>query len=163
PVFGGAGIALAASDGTWFVAIGIIGPLGGPGLDVQAGTGLLAGAVLLIVMNWFFHKIYWTRRIPSHNRQRPPPLRTTRRPTLFALAPVRCPAVCREGLEVVLFLQSLRTKAGDTTVLEGVALGLAFTLAVGVTTFVLQHRLPYRRMLVATGVLLGFVLLVMVG
>ena len=43
------------------------------------------------------------------------------------------------------------------------ALGLALTVAVGVATFVLQHRLPYRRMLVATGVLLGFVLLVMVG
>jgi high-affinity iron transporter len=48
-------------------------------------------------------------------------------------------------------------------VLEGVGLGLALTLAVGVVTFVLQHRLPYRRMLVATGVLLDFVLLVMVG
>ena len=47
--------------------------------------------------------------------------------------------------------------------LEGVALGLAFTVAVGVLTFALQRRLPYRRMLVATGVLLGFVLLVMVG
>ena len=47
--------------------------------------------------------------------------------------------------------------------LEGVALGLAFTVAVGVFTFALQRRLPYRRMLVATGVLLGFVLLVMVG
>jgi high-affinity iron transporter len=32
-----------------------------------------------------------------------------------------------------------------------------------VITFLFQHRLPYRRMLVATGVLLGFVLLVMVG
>ena len=47
--------------------------------------------------------------------------------------------------------------------LEGVGLGLAFTVAVGVVTFVLQQRLPYKRMLVATGMLLGFVLLVMVG
>jgi len=71
--------------------------------------------------------------------------------------------VYREGFEVVLFLQNLRIKSGSATVLEGVGLGLALTLAVGVATFVLQHRLPYRRMLVATGVLLGFVLLVMVG
>jgi high-affinity iron transporter len=63
----------------------------------------------------------------------------------------------------VLFLQNLRIRAGSTTVLEGVGVGLALTLAVGVATFGLQHRLPYRRMLVATGVLLGFVLLVMVG
>jgi high-affinity iron transporter len=72
-------------------------------------------------------------------------------------------AVYREGFEVVLFLQNLRIKAGSTVVLEGVALGFAFTLAAGAITFSAQHRLPYRRMLVATGVLLGFVLLVMVG
>ena len=163
PVFGGAGLALAASVGTWFVAIGIIGALGGPGLDVQAGTGLLAVAVLLVVMNWFFHKIYWTGWISAHNRKRRELLGTTGSRTLFGLALLGFTAVYREGFEVVLFLQSLRIKAGDTTVLEGVALGLAFTLVVGVITFVLQHRLPYRRMLVATGVLLGFVLLVMVG
>jgi high-affinity iron transporter len=63
----------------------------------------------------------------------------------------------------VLFLQALRIKAGSTTVLEGVAVGLALTLVAGGITFSAQHRLPYRRMLVATGILLGFVLLVMVG
>src|SRR6185437_6553552 len=72
-------------------------------------------------------------------------------------------AVYREGFEVVLFLQNLRIKAGSTTVLEGVALGLALTVAVGAVTFAAQRRLPYKRMLVATGVLLGVVLLVMVG
>jgi high-affinity iron transporter len=34
---------------------------------------------------------------------------------------------------------------------------------VAVLTFVLQQRLPYRKMLVTTGILLGVVLLVMVG
>ena len=48
-------------------------------------------------------------------------------------------------------------------VLEGLAIGLALTTAVGVVTFVAQRRLPYRRMLVFTGILLGFVLIVMVG
>jgi high-affinity iron transporter len=48
-------------------------------------------------------------------------------------------------------------------VLEGVGIGLAATLAVGVVTFFLQQKLPYRRMLVVTGVLLGAVLVVMVG
>ena len=50
----------AASVATWFVAIWVIGALGGPGPDVQAATGLLAVAVLVVVMNWFFHKVYWT-------------------------------------------------------------------------------------------------------
>ena len=47
--------------------------------------------------------------------------------------------------------------------LEGVGLGLAGTAAVGVVTFWLHHRLPYRRMLVLTGVLVGMVLVVMIG
>ena len=48
-------------------------------------------------------------------------------------------------------------------VLEGVALGLVFVAIIGYATFKLQARLPYKRMLVATGILLGVVLLVMVG
>ena len=47
--------------------------------------------------------------------------------------------------------------------LEGVALGLVFVAIIGYATFGLQRRLPYKRMLVATGILLGVVLLVMVG
>jgi high-affinity iron transporter len=48
-------------------------------------------------------------------------------------------------------------------VVEGVGIGLAATAAVGVATFLLQQKLPYKRMLVVTGVLLGVVLVVMVG
>jgi high-affinity iron transporter len=165
PVAGGASIALGASVVTWFVAIWVIGALGGPGLDVQAATGLLAVAVLLVVMNWFFHKVYWTGWIAAHNRRRRELQGTPggHRRLLFGLALLGFTAVYREGFEIVLFLQNLRLTNGSTTVLEGVALGLAFTIAVGAVTFSLQHRLPYRRMLVATGILLGFVLLVMVG
>ena len=65
--------------------------------------------------------------------------------------PVGFTAVYREGFEVVLFLQNLRITAGSRTVLEGVALGLALTVAVGVLTFSLRQRLPYKRMLVVTG------------
>jgi high-affinity iron transporter len=34
---------------------------------------------------------------------------------------------------------------------------------VGITTFVLERKLPYRRMLIATGLLIGLVLAIMVG
>jgi len=165
PVLGGAGVALLASVATWFLAIGVIGALGGPGLDVQAGTGLLAVAVLLVVMNWFFHKVYWTGWISAHNRGRRRLLDggAVGRQALLGLAVLGFTAVYREGFEVVLFLQNLRIRAGSATVLEGVALGFALTILVGVVTFALQQRLPYKRMLVATGILLGVVLLVMVG
>ena len=37
---------------------------------LQAATGLLAVIVLLVIMNWFFHKIYWGGWIRAHNRRR---------------------------------------------------------------------------------------------
>src|SRR5438477_480916 len=66
--------------------------------------------------------------------------------------------VFREGLEAVLIFAAV-----TATVLEGVGLGLLGTAIVGVITFWLHHRLPYRRMLVLTGVLIGVVLVVMTG
>ena len=42
------------------MAIAITAAVGPGSLDLQAATGLLAIAVLLVVMNWFFHKVYWT-------------------------------------------------------------------------------------------------------
>src|SRR6185503_15233957 len=65
--------------------------------------------------------------------------------------------------ETVLFLQALVLEGGSAIVLSGVALGLAATLLVGVLTFKLQARLPHKKMLIATGVMIGVVLLVMVG
>src|SRR5579875_1909828 len=99
PVFAGGGVALGISVLTWFVAIWVIGALGGPGLDVQAATGLLAVAVLLVVMNWFFHKIYWTGWISAHNRKRRALLSesTPAQRTLLGLAVLGFTAVYREG------------------------------------------------------------------
>jgi Fe2+ transport system protein FeoA len=56
---------------TWFVAVGIVSNLGQSvsALNLQAATGLLAVVVLLVVMNWFFHKVYWGGWIAMHNRK----------------------------------------------------------------------------------------------
>nr|MDQ3371529.1 FTR1 family protein [Actinomycetota bacterium] len=72
-------------------------------------------------------------------------------------------SVYREGFETVLFLQSLELSAGTLVVVAGAGLGLALVSVVAVATFALQRKLPYKRMLVVTGVLLGFVLVVLVG
>jgi high-affinity iron transporter len=162
PVGVGATLAIAASLATWFAAAWIIGALGGPGLDVQAATGLLAVAVLLVVMNWFFHNVYWTGWIAHHHRRRRR-LMAGGTALTAGLILLGFTAVYREGFEIVLFLQNLRLQYGASTVLEGVAIGLALTAIVGVLTFVAHHKLPYKRMLVFTGVLMGFVLMVMVG
>jgi high-affinity iron transporter len=167
PVAAGAGAGVLASLATWFVAVAALGAVGGTSLDVQAATGLLAVVVLLVVMNWFFHRIYWTGWIASHHRRRRRLLdeagTTGRSRLLGGLALLGFSSVYREGFEVVLFLQNLRLKYGGGVVARGAALGLAGTLVVGVVTFGLARKLPYKRMLVATGVLLGVVLVVMVG
>jgi high-affinity iron transporter len=57
PIAAGAGSGFLATVITWFIAVGILSSLTHsiPALDIQAGTGLLAIIVLLVIMNWFFH------------------------------------------------------------------------------------------------------------
>jgi high-affinity iron transporter len=166
-VAGGAG-AIAASIATWFAVIWLIGQFHGGEFDVQAATGLPALIVLLIVMNWFFHKVYWTGWISNHHKRRRGLLAsaepgTNQRRLLLGLALLGFTSVYREGFEIVIFLQNLRELYGSSVVLEGVAIGLLFTGAAGVLTFGLHQRLPYKRLLVITGVMLLFVLVVSVG
>ena len=82
---------------------------------------------------------------------------------LFGLGVLGFTSLYREGFEVVLFLQSYRLRMGGGVVLAGVAAGLVLTAIVAVLTFIAHRKLPYRRMLVFTGIMLGVVLLVMVG
>jgi high-affinity iron transporter len=83
--------------------------------------------------------------------------------TLLGLALLGFTAIYREGFEIVLFLQNLRLQAGSGVVLQGVTIGLAFTAVVAVLTFKVRRRLPFKKMLILTGLLLGVVLIVMVG
>ena len=167
PVAAGSGLALGAGVLTWFGVIWLIGRFHGSELTIQAATGIPALIVLLLVMNWFFHKVYWTGWISHHHRRRRGLLGvdgdTARRRMLLGLALLGFTSVYRECFEVVVFLQNLRELYGASVVLEGVVIGLLFTAAVGVLTFALHQRLPYRRLLIITGVMLLFVLLVSVG
>ncbi len=171
PVALGAGLGFAATAITWLIAVTIMKQLieSVPALDLQAATGLLAVVVLVVIMNWFFHKIYWGGWIRAHNRRKKTLMasatndRTSRRRLLWGLALLGFTSMYREGFEVVLFLQSYRLKFGNAVVLEGALVGLILSGMVAVLTFGLQKRLPYRRMLIVTGILLGGVLLVMVG
>jgi high-affinity iron transporter len=167
PVAIGGGVALLASVATWFVAVWFIGLFGDGGLTVQAATGIPAILVLLVVMNWFFHRVYWTGWIAHHHRRRRKLLSSseevTVRSTMLGLGLLGFTSVYREGFEIVVFLQNLRVGFGSSVVLEGVVLGLLFTAAVGVLTFALHQHLPYKRLLIITGGLLVFVLFVMVG
>ena len=166
PVGFGAALAFVATLLTWQIAVGILNSLAEsvPALDIQAATGLVAIVVLLLVMNWFFHKVYWAGWISMHSRRKQSLLKDVSGSRVWwGLALLGFSSLYREGFEVVLFLQSYRLKLGGTPVLYGVLTGLSLTAIVGVLTFVAHRRLPYRRMLVFTGIMLGLVLLVMVG
>src|SRR5271155_871597 len=163
----GGAAALVAGVATWFVVVWFIGQFHGGEFDVQAATGLPSLIVLLVVMNWFFHRVYWTGWISNHHQRRRSLLsadaETNKRRMLLGLALLGFTSVYRECFEVVIFLQLLRELYGSSVVLEGVAIGCLFTAAAGVLTFGLHQRLPYRRLLIITGVMLLSVLLVSVG
>lgn len=156
---------------TWIVAIRVIDDLAQsvPALQLQAATGLLAVLVLLLVMNWFFHKVYWTGWISLHNQRKRSLLSDaqgnvgSRTRIYWGLALLGFTSLYREGFEVVLFLQGYRLRLGSRIVAWGALVGLLLSAVVAVVTFVANRRLPYRRMLVFTGILLGAVLIVMVG
>lgn len=171
PVALGAGIAFGATLITWLIAVRIVGSLmdNVPALDLQAATGLVAVIVLLVIMNWFFHKIYWGGWIRHHNRRRKsllaadPAKKNGHSKLWWGLILLGFTSLYREGFEVVLFLQSYNLRLGGAVVFKGALLGLLLSGIVALLTFVMQQRLPYRKMLITTGILLGVVLLVMVG
>ena len=167
PIAAGGAVGFGVGIATWFAVVWFIGQFHGSEYSIQAATGIPAIIILLVVMNWFFHKVYWTGWISHHNRRRRSlfgaDAQTTQRRMLLGLALLGFTSVYREAFEIVIFLQALREIYGSGVVLEGVVIGLLFTGAVGVLTFALHARLPYKRLLVITGLLLLLVLLIQVG
>lgn len=189
PIAVGVILAALATLLTWRIAISIIDNLteSFPALQVQAATGLLAIVVLLVVMNWFFHKVYWTGWIAAHTKRKRELLRSAEkgagtaasgseqareaahsvarsaRRVFWGLAALGFTSFYREGFEVVLFLQNYRLRLGSHAVLYGVSIGLGLSVVVAALTLVAHRRLPHKKLLVLTGALLGGVLLIMVG
>lgn len=162
PMWLGGGLGLLATVATFFLARSVIAALEPYGEQLEAVVSIIAIGALLLVTNWFFHKAYWTDWIASMQ---------TRKKRLFSgetglilgLVSLGFATVYREGFETVLFLQALMLESGVLSVLGGVLAGLAATFLVGLITFKLNARVPYKQMLAVTGVLIGGVLLVMVG
>ena len=166
PLVAGAALAFAATVVTWFLATSLLTVLLPLGEKLEAIVSLIAIAVLLLITNWFFHKSYWTgwmAKFHSQKQQLVSGKKTIRIGQTLGLVILGFTSIYREGFETVLFLQSLVLEAGTSIVIQGVALGLLGTAIVGVITFSLQVRLPYKKMLVVTGIFIGVVLLTMVG
>jgi high-affinity iron transporter len=167
PLLAGAAAALLASVATFVVAKTVLGSLVRYGEKVEAVVSILAVAVLLLILNWFFHKVYWADHLAGLHGRKKQVLRgaglSVAAAQMVGLAMLGFTAVYREGFETVLFLQALVLEAGVLNVAEGVALGGLGVAAVAVLTIALQKRLPHRRMLELTGILILGVLVIMAG
>ncbi len=164
PVLRGALLALPASALLFVLSVLVLDSLSQYGEKLEAIVGLVAIAVLLLVLNWFFHRVYWTEWIAGH-RKRSQAIAAAGAggATMLGLYLLGFTSVFREGFETVLFLQALQLEAGTGIVLAGVSLGLAATAVVGAATFALERKLPYKRLLIVTGAMISLVLVVMVG
>jgi high-affinity iron transporter len=166
PLIAGAVLASGATLLTWWAATRLLTILLPLGERLEAIVSLIAIGVLLLITNWFFHKAYWVGWMANFHVRKQKLVGGVVAITLsqtIGLVLLGFTSIYREGFETVLFLQSLVLEAGIPVVLQGVVLGLLGTAVVGVIVFALQVRLPYKKMLVVTGVMIGAVLLTMVG
>jgi high-affinity iron transporter len=163
PLLVGVAGALGASAVTWVIAQTVLGSLGRYGERLEAVVSLLAIGVLLLVLNWFYHRVYWQQNLQTLHVRKRRVLAGTAVAQLAGLVALGFTSVYREGFETVLFLQALTLEAGALTVLQGVALGFAGAVAVFFVVVGLQRKLPHKKMLAATGLLITWVLIVMLG
>lgn len=162
PLWWGTILALLVTVLTWLLAHGILTALARFGEKLEAIVSLIAIAVLLVITNWFFHQMYWTDWL-AHFHSQKRRLLSGETGLMAGLLMLGFTSIYREGFETVLFLQALVLEGGLAVVLSGVGIGLAATVLVGIITFAVQTRLPYKKMLIVTGIMIGGVLLVMVG
>ncbi len=160
----GAWLALGATAVTFWLSQTLIQSLSRFGEKLEAGVSILAVIILLIVTNWVFHKFYWVgwnAKIRSLSKAAQNVDR--RRWEFLALLGVGFLTVYREGFETALFLQSLLLEGNRAAVAVGVAGGLGAILLIGALTFKFGVKLPYRRMLVITGVLVVSIMVSFLG
>lgn len=160
----GAWLAIAASGLTFWLSKTLIQSLARYGEKLEAVISILAVIILLMVTNWVFHKFYWVGwnaklRSLSKSSQKT----VTDRWEWLALLGVGFLTVYREGFETTLFMQSLLLEGTAWPVVSGVLLGAAFIAAIGVGIFVFGAKLPYRKLLVVTGVLVVSIMVTFFG
>ncbi|MFN4294348.1 MAG: FTR1 family protein [Thermoflexales bacterium] len=162
PMWLGTALAVIASVATWLILRSAISLFASFGEKLEAIVSLVAIGVLLLITNWFFHDVYWTGWMTNFHKQKQHIIKHSTG-QFTGLMLLGFASVYREGFETALFLQALTLEGGSAVVLAGAGIGLLCVVLIGLAIFTLQVRLPVMKMLVVTGVMIGFVLLVMVG
>ena len=163
-VITGAWLALAATALTFWISRSVILSLSRYGEKLESVISVLAVLVLLMVTNWVFHKVYWVgwnAKLRKLSKSGEPGAES--RLEWLSLVMVGFLTIYREGFETTLFLQSLILESGMKWVLVGIACGAVLVAATGVLIFVIGARLPYRKLLVLTGVLVVTILVTFLG
>ena len=142
---------------TWLLSQTVLTGLRSHGETIAAVTGIVAIAVLLLITNWLFQQVYWKQWITT--------LKATacEGESVWALITAGFAVGYREGLETVLFLQSLVLEAGGGSVGLGVAVGCVMLIGLGVLSLYVGLKLPYFKLLLITAALIGFVLVTFTG
>jgi high-affinity iron transporter len=163
-IWTGVGLSLVATAITFWLSRTLVQSLMNYGEKLEAVISFLAVGILLMVTNWVFHKFYWVgwnaklrdlRRAVGEGRQ-----------TFWeqgAMIGVGFLTIYREGFETTLFLQSLILEGGMSPVLKGTGLGLGLIGLAGAAIFLVGIKLPYRRLLILTGLLVVGILMTFLG
>ncbi len=161
----GAVLGVIASGLTFWLSQTIVRSLLLFGEKLEAVVSVLAVIILFIVTNWVFHKMYW---VGWNARLRD--LSKSAKSVAYRRAGKcsRCSAsasstVYREGFETTIFMQSLLLEGGAGSVMLGAAAGFAFIGAIGALILFFGAKLPYRKLLIFTGLLVVSIMVTFVG
>jgi high-affinity iron transporter len=160
----GALLGVALSGLTFWLSQTIVRSLMRYGEKLEAVVSVLAVIILLMVTNWVFHKMYWVgwnarlRDLSKTAQQVRAPIWE-----IFALLGVGFLTVYREGFETTIFMQSLILEGSTSSVLLGVLAGFLFIGIIGTLIIVFGAKLPYRKLLVVTGVLVVSIMVTFLG
>ncbi|HEX4348834.1 MAG TPA: FTR1 family protein [Verrucomicrobiae bacterium] len=163
-IAGGAWMGLVVTVITFWLSRTVIHSLTRFGEKLEAVVSVLAVLILFVVTNWVFHRVYWVGwntklRSLSKSAQ---DVSSTRWEWL-ALMGVGFLTVYREGFEMALFLQSLLLEGSKSAVFIGSAVAVIFLVLLGLLTFRYGVKLPYRRLLVLTGLLVVSIMVTFMG
>jgi high-affinity iron transporter len=163
-IAGGAWMGLVVTGITFWLSRTIIHSLTRFGEKLEAVVSVLAVIILFIVTNWVFHRVYWVGwnsklRSLSKSAQG---VQSTRWEWL-ALLGVGFLTVYREGFEMALFLQSLLLEGSKLAVAAGSGVAVVFLVLIGGLTFRYGVKLPYRKLMVLTGLLVVSIMATFIG
>jgi high-affinity iron transporter len=160
----GAWLGVVASGLTFWLSKTLIQSLAHYGEKLEAVVSVLAVIILLMVTNWVFHKFYWVgwnaklRSLSKASQEA-----VSNRWEWLALLGVGFLTVYREGFETTLFMQSLLLEGSNWAVVIGALAALVFIAAIGLLIFKFGAKLPFRKLLVVTGVLVVSIMVTFLG